>query len=550
MTTLASIRSHSWRDIDWRTILTAVGLFIVLFGVMAGVQFSTPDMPDNDGFYHIRLAYILRTEGLKPDFRWLPLTILNSREYYDHHYLFHILLIPFTFGDLRIGAKWAAASFAALALLSVWVLLRGQRVPYAALWALGLLGVSHAFLYRMSITRAQSLSLAVLAIGLHWMLSGRYKWLLPLSFLYVWLYNAFPLLPIVALVYSGSVLLSERRIELRPVIYAVIGVLLGLIINPYFPVNLVFIYRHLLPKLAETTAVRVGNEWYPYTTRQLIENSLLSLAAFAAGVAAMGFNPRRWDARTASGFFLAVMTAIMLFQSRRFIEYYPAFALIFAAFAWAPLLSRIRLGQDEEPPLEDNSVHPTPGLDEADPERPAQMLSIFKRLNMYLDERLARLLGWPPLWRALAPAILAFLVIFGVLRTLPQAVGAMRDSKSYTTYAGASTWLMEHTEPGERIFQTDWDDFPRLFFYNPANTYTIGLDPTYMQLYNAALYDRWVEITQGEVDLPSQTIRNDFGARFVHSDLDHGSFIRQARNDSQMREVYRDDQAVIFEILP
>ena len=39
-------------------------------------------------------------------------------------------------------------------------------------------------------------------MGLHWLLKGRYKLLLPLGFIFVWAYNAFPLLVVVA----GSVL--------------------------------------------------------------------------------------------------------------------------------------------------------------------------------------------------------------------------------------------------------------------------------------------------------------------------------------------------------
>ena len=38
----------------------------------------------------------------------------------------------------------------------------------------------------------------------------------------------------------------------------------------------------------------------------------------------------------------------------------------------------------------------------------------------------------------------------------------------------------ENSEPGSLVFQTDWDDFTRLFFYNTTNVYTIGLDVTYM----------------------------------------------------------------------
>ena len=98
-----------------------IALFLLFFLGMALIQFVTPDMPDNDGFYHIKLAWLMRTEGLKPDFPYLPLSILNQAEFYDHHFLFHIALIPFTFGDLRTGAKWAAVTFASLAFLAVWV---------------------------------------------------------------------------------------------------------------------------------------------------------------------------------------------------------------------------------------------------------------------------------------------------------------------------------------------------------------------------------------------------------------------------------------------
>ncbi|MBE0671720.1 MAG: hypothetical protein IH588_14120, partial [Anaerolineales bacterium] len=79
-----------------KRFLVPVFLFVLFFVVMAVVQFATPDLPDNDGFYHIKLAWLMRTESLKPDFPWLPLSILNEAEFYDHHFLFHVALIPFT----------------------------------------------------------------------------------------------------------------------------------------------------------------------------------------------------------------------------------------------------------------------------------------------------------------------------------------------------------------------------------------------------------------------------------------------------------------------
>jgi hypothetical protein len=484
----------------WRAIRAGLLLWLAFVVFLALVQFSTPDLPDNDGFYHIKLAYLMRTEGLKPAFPWLPLSILNPREFYDHHFLFHVALVPFTFGDLRLGAKLAAVLFASLAFLSAWNLLKNQRIAYAALWALGLAAVSEAFIYRMSITRAQSLSLAVLMLGLDWLLRKKNTRLAFLAFAYVWLYDAFPLLPVMAGLYILVAWPFEKRLDLRPVLYAGLGAALGLVINPYFPHNVVFAGLHILPKLVETTAVNVGNEWYPYTTAQLLRNSPLALAAAASGVLALGLSGRRMDLRTAFSLALAGLFGVMLFQSRRFIEYFPAFALVFAAFAWAPVIGSM----------------------------PVTLRTRFQRRLPALALLLALL---PSLWM-----------------TFNTAKASLQRAKPYETYAGAAAWLEANTPAGARVFQTDWDDFPRLFYYNTHNTYLIGLDPTYLSLYDASLYQRWVDVTQGEVEQPSAAIEREFGARYVLTDLRHTGFLDQAARDPRLAEVYRDGDAVVFQI--
>lgn len=487
------------------SILPALLLFALFLGGMAVIQFSTPDLPDNDGFYHIKFAWLMRTEGSKPEFPWLPLTILNEREFYDHHFLFHVALFPFTFGDLRLGAKWAAVIFASLSFLAVWHLFERQKIPFAWLWASGLLGVSEAFLFRMSITRAQSLSLGALALGLAWILEGKSKRLAALAFLYVWMYNAFPLLAALGGLHLVGVLLVERRLEFRPLLWIVGGLLLGMLINPYFPNNLVFTYHHLLPKLFNPTSTSVGNEWYPYDTGQLLENSLPALIAFAGGALALGLSGRKMDTRTATAFLAALLFGLMLFKARRFVEYFPPFALIFAAFAWSPLFD-----------AESSAVPP----------------GILNRLRAN--------------WGA---ALLGILILAGIGLSVPSARDQIRTSKPYHLYAGASAWLIQNTPPGERVFHTDWDDFPRLFFYNTHNTYLVGLDPTYMQLYDAGLYDDWVAITRGNVEQPSEMILRRFSSRYIHTDLDHRRFLSQAENDPRLVEVYRDDQAVIFKVI-
>ena len=490
-------------------ILLPLGLLSMFFIGMTVIQFAAPDLPDNDGFYHIKLAWLMRTEELKPNFPWLPLSILNQDEYYDHHFLFHVALIPFTFGDLRIGAKWAAVIFAGLAFLAIWYLFDRQRIPHGWLWALALLGISDAFLYRMSVTRAQSLSLAVLAVAFAWLLERKYKYLGILSFIYVWMYDAFPLMMALAFLHLIAVALTERRLEFRPLLYITGGIILGLIINPYFPENIIFSFRHMLPKLADATSVRVGNEWFPYETKQLLDNSLPAMIAFASASLALGLTGRKMDARTAFALLVSLLFGLMLFQARRFVEYFPPFALIFAAFAWTPLVLP--------------SLDPVPSTDS-------------NRSRFILRDYLPMIL-------------LSLAVVVSIAKSIPLAREAIDRSKPYDLYSGASAWLQENSPAGSRVFQTDWDDFPRLFFYNTHNTYLVGLDPTYLQLYSPDLYDLWVEITRGDVEHPSQTIANTFDSQFVHTDLNHEDFLRVAEEDAGLKEVYRDDQAVLFEVI-
>jgi hypothetical protein len=241
-----------------------------------------------------------------------------------------------------------------------------------------------------------------------------------------------------------------------------------------------------------------------------MENSPLALAAFVLGILGLGLRERRMDSSTAAVFFTSLFFGVLLFQSRRFVEYFPPFALVFAAFAWGPLLAN-RQESTASPPAQ-------PGW-------------------------LRQAMRWLPVLLLLAAAA------GGTLYSIPRVQESVGDSRPYEFFAGASGWLKDNTPAGSLVFQTDWDDFPRLFYHNTQNTYLIGLDPTYMQIYDADLYDLWVDITEGKVDTPSAQISGRFGSRYVISDLAHRDFIEQAEADSKMREAYRDDEAVIYEVV-
>lgn len=489
-------RSANLRALDLREIASAAGLWALIFGLLALIQFASAAPVGVDGYYHLRMAQVMGQVGLVPHFPWLPLTILSPDAYYDHHFLYHVLLIPFAGGDpaaLALRGKLASSLIASLAFLGIWLGLR-RHVAHAAWWTLGLFALSEAFLYRMSMPRAQSASLFLLALAFFLLVERREAWLLPLGFVYVWLYDAFPLLLGVAGTGMLADLLLERRLNLRPALYAAGGIALGLLLNPYFPRDIEFVVQHLLPKLTHPQ-VPVGNEWYPYDAWTLVTNSGIAYAAFGGGLFFLG-RRGKLDRGTLMALLLAAAFGILFLRSRRFAEYFPPFSLIFLALTASPWLAG------------------------------------WHQANAKLARALPALLAVPLAW------------------TVIQARQTVATSPRLERYAAAATWLARHSQPGELVFQTDWDDFPRLFFYNTTNRYTLGLDPTYLQLADQVLYDEWEAITRGEVDAPGRTIAARFGASFVFSDLEHEAFLEQAQADPRLQEIYRDRTAVIYRVLP
>ncbi len=129
-----------------------------------------------------------------------------------------------------------------------------------------------------------------------------------------------------------------------------------------------------------------------------------------------------------------------------------------------------------------------------------------------------------------------------------QARASLKNDLPADQFAGASRWLAANTPQGSLVFQTDWDDFTRLFFYNTHNVYIVGLDPTFLQRADPVLFSLWVDLTQGRGLDVSAAIRQHFGADYAVSDLKHKAFLERAEADPQFQEVYRDENSVVFKI--
>lgn len=492
------------RLVSWVSLGQGVLLFVGALTILWWLISATPGFVSNDDYYHARIAdQTMEQQRLRVEFTALPHTILNQDDFVDHHLLFHLYLAPWIHYGGMDGAKFATALIGTGVFVATWVLLRGIGVYYPLGWTLLLLGVSSPFIYRLLMTRTQGAALLVLIITLHCLFQRQYRAILPLGFAFAWLYNGFVLLPAIVILYALAVWLERREIVWQPVVLSLSGVVLGLAINPYFPDNLTFISEHLGAKTDIETSVRVGNEWYPYTTEQLLDNSKGALILLAMGLMWSSLSRRRSDHISTTLLLVALLTLYMLFRSRRFIEYFPAFALLCGAAAWG--------------------------------REPADFFNLLPQL------------------RGIRYFALAGVMLFAAMMVRTTVISA-RDDISHATHpdylAGGSAWLAENTPAGSMVFQTDWDDFPYLYYHNTHNRYLVGLDPTYMQRFDSTLWDQWVAITQGDIENPAAIIEGEFGARYIISDTRHRKFARVADADPRLRMVYRDDNCYVWEVLP
>ena len=92
---------------------------------LAWIRFAGPPIYCGDGYFHIRVAEVLRHEGLAQS---LP-TFQEALPRDDLNLLYHLLLIPFTFGDLLRGAQLAGIAGGMLAAAAFWGALRALRTP-------------------------------------------------------------------------------------------------------------------------------------------------------------------------------------------------------------------------------------------------------------------------------------------------------------------------------------------------------------------------------------------------------------------------------------
>jgi hypothetical protein len=501
------------------------------------------------------MAVLIRDQGIVKDFPWLQFTILKNY-YIDHHFLYHVALIPFvSFLDPLVGIKLATALFAALLILVIYWFLQKFKIKGAIFYCLILL-ISSPFIFRINLAKASSVSLILLLFGTYFIFKRKLWQLFALSFIYVWTYGGWPLILVLTVFYISSDSLiktidyfSNQKLEIQNSKFKILeffknfvktavskpnlklfiscfgGLLAGVVINPFFPKNLLF-YWHQIIEIAVVNyqgKIGVGAEWYPYDFGDLVSNSsfvfillILSFAFFFINFLENFVGQKKFfkaDYKTKT--FILCLNLLALFfltftlRSRRNVEYFIPFAVLSAGFSLNQPLSSAK-----------------------------KYWSIF---NDWWQKR-----------KILASVICLYVlavVPFTAVRNILSVKDLYAGGDSTQKYRGAAEWLKKNTPARSIIFHNDWDDFPPLFYYNSGNYYIDGLDPTFMYDYDKNLYQEWVDITTGKKKNISELVKNDFHSEYVFVDKDHAALENNLKSDGHFEMVYKDSEGKIYKLI-
>jgi len=323
---------------------------VFLFALAAGVQLlQGGNYFDGDTGYHLAVARLIGEHGTLRAFPWTSFSWLADH-YADKELLFHVLMVPFAHLEPNLAARIAGTLFGGLALSTLYLILRAERVPRAILWPLVALLSSGAFVHRFALVRPHLLSIP-LALLVIWGASRRnWGWLLLACVLFPLSYTAWHLPLVLVAIVEGGRLVTERRVTMAAPMVTVLGLAIGVLLHPNFPANLEFFWIQNVEVLFQTAwagaeGFELGGEFKPFSPMGMVRYLTLPTAGALVALA-LGWRDRQRDSLPFVVALTALAFAVLTFKTQRFIEYEAPVAALALGLAWGmrarnPLLPAI-----------------------------------------------------------------------------------------------------------------------------------------------------------------------------------------------------------------
>ena len=316
-----------------KSIRFAIAAFVLIWLVLFACRLDTWPLNGADAYYHLRCAKYLAEQGLNSTtLPWTRLSIFEEL-WADKEYLFHVFLIPFSFHqDLVTGGKLALTTINALEFAVVLFLGLRWFGPVGMLLPLSMLGASLHLWFRLDLLRPHNFSLLILLLSVYQIHEKRPKTLAVLATCYSLCYIAWHTLLILCVGTFFLLWWTQHTREWRLIVYPAIGLMIGLVLHPAFPGNLVIWKLNNVDFYRYASELNLGVEIEPLTAIELGLANVTGMILFVAGW--IIFRPSMSDLLTdrrtlVVGGFCGAFIFLYVFAAR-FVEYAAPFATLFS----------------------------------------------------------------------------------------------------------------------------------------------------------------------------------------------------------------------------
>ena len=476
---------------NWWAIAVWIAAFVILTGLL---QWFIPYPIDDDTAYHFCVSQLIKKYGILHEFPWTPFS-WQFDHYADKEFLFHLFFLPLGGYGFVTAARLVGTLAGALALTTLFLILRAEGVRFAGVWALLPLGCSE-LVFRLGLVRPHLLSIT-LALIVMWAFARERLYLLATAaLLYPLTYVAFWQIPLILIVATGAArLLSGERVRWKPVAIVIAGIVIGLAIHPntynLIQINWIHMSDILFQKAWGRQFVNLGKEFNPYPLADW-GRYLLVVVIMAIGALVLSWRHRKSSSIPLAFALAAVIFGLLTARSLRFIEYFVPFSVAAAAIAVVTLNIRMRF---------------------------------------------------------LPFVLLAVSVLYTfVLGTEPYKNLSFKHKAHIEPVV--ARYFSQNIPVGSQVFTTGWDYTGNLMLALPERYFVVAADPTLFYKKDPKLYDIWYRIPLDAPIDSVEAIRLLFKSRFVIS-LNYQAywpFFDTLSADPTVKTLFTNEKWVLFDL--
>jgi len=402
----------------------------------------------------------------------------------------------------------AATLLGTAVFVTLYHIIRSNKFKFPLFWTLLMLCTSSYFLYRINITRPQTLSIIMSMIVVHFQINKKYKSIAIATIIYTLAHTGGFLSIFYALIIAGTEYWRDRTINWKVPVYTLAGFLIGLLLHPNFPNNITVWYIQnvnviLVAWSGAKTELGIAGELRPINTRDFVYSFITILVPYFLICWSMFTKKVRSSAKTMSLFVIASAYLFAFMNSLRFNELWVPFSVLFFAAYYTDISEEFNLNE-----------------------------FIIKN------------------------KILAFIITIAVV-TFYASEGRRSYNNLYRDfffnsnkpYNEDAAWLKYNLQDGATVYTCDWDDAPYLFFGNDKVRYLVFLDPHFLYDWNRDIWNIWYRTSNGLMADPYPSMKYVFNAKYVYCTSDFRDVIRQMRGSPKFKILRDTKDSVVFEVL-